>query len=591
MKHFNAQTGGRYTYVDDVLNLQELALAINSIFTQCDNFVVSGCEVSGNSISSGFVFLNGELRYFQGATGISSWPRFIYESNSVENVDYASGVEKNGRVNYSCAIAASVPSSNDPVTGAVPQYIRVTSTGALRMKDAFFGKYALLLNAASGEQTVGGIVNFTGAVNVSQTFTAGGNVNVNSGNSQGKMYWDGDDFVIQSRVDNGTIYKFVINNGGGFKFYVGGNLAIIINSSGIETNLGLTAASLVGGSIKLFGNHIFNNNTGSDAGAVNINILGYNGGSSHFRDTNIGNGKGTAIITVTGSTGAVGINGVTTVKSADVAGLILKSTFDKTSNSMLKSIAFRDINDEAMANIGFITSGSKRFTIANVLGDIAITGSSYIDLGPAIKENGTLLSDKYVLKSTYTSDMNDKANASNVYTKSAADQRYGRLSNGLSQFVVGANTAAVLRSHIGAMGQTDVTKLCPTLDNLLSDMANTETKKAQIRRNIGAASASDSYEPILADTGWKKCDGQDDVYARQKGNIVYITGTVRMAHSGELFTLPNGISSPTMSVIFESSYRDWGCVLPGYSRTCSVRYCDHNRNHGVTTYFSMMYMV
>ncbi len=47
MKEFIAQTGGRYTYADDLENLQELALAFSQIFDDCDNFILSGCEVSG----------------------------------------------------------------------------------------------------------------------------------------------------------------------------------------------------------------------------------------------------------------------------------------------------------------------------------------------------------------------------------------------------------------------------------------------------------------------------------------------------------------------------------------------------------------
>ena len=73
MKEFNAQTGGRYTYVDDIINLQELALAFASLFTDCDNFIVSGCEVTGSTISAGFVYLNGTLRKFSGASGIGTW--------------------------------------------------------------------------------------------------------------------------------------------------------------------------------------------------------------------------------------------------------------------------------------------------------------------------------------------------------------------------------------------------------------------------------------------------------------------------------------------------------------------------------------
>lgn len=591
MRHFNAQTGGRYTYVDDIINLQELALALNSIFTECDNFVVSGCEVSGGTISSGFVFINGELRYFSGASGISTWPRFIYESNTVENVDYASGTEKVGRHLYGCAIGTSVPSALDPITNAVPQYIRFTASGALRMKDAFFGKYALLLNAASGSQAVTGAVTFQGEVTTNQALTANGGVNVNSGNHEGVMYWDGTNFVVKSKKENGNWHKFVIDNNGAFKFYVNDAVAFSISSSGILTTLGFSANYVIGGSLKMVDTNIFDNNTSSDEGAVNINMLGYNGGSTNFRNTNIGNGKGTAIIEVVGSTSAVGINGVATFKSEDAVGLIIKSTFPKNSTSMLKAIGFRDSNNDVMANIGYITSESKLFSIVNSLGDLEITGVSAVNIGPAIKEGGILLSTKYVLADNYTTAMNSKVDISSVYTRTQADKRYGLLTGGLFQFVGGTNTQAVLRSQIGAMGQADVTNLCPTLNNLLADMANTAAKKAQIRANIGAASASDSYEPILADTGWKLCSGQSGLYARQKGNIVFIQGVIAMAHSGDLFTLPNGITAPDFAVVFESSYRDWGCVIEAYSRVGRVRYCDHSKNHGVTTFVTMSYMV
>ena len=44
MKEFTSQTGGRYTYIDDIMNLQNLALAFTSIFDECDNFIISGCQ-------------------------------------------------------------------------------------------------------------------------------------------------------------------------------------------------------------------------------------------------------------------------------------------------------------------------------------------------------------------------------------------------------------------------------------------------------------------------------------------------------------------------------------------------------------------
>ena len=38
MKEYIAETGGRYTYSDDILNLQELALSMSAVFVQLFGF-------------------------------------------------------------------------------------------------------------------------------------------------------------------------------------------------------------------------------------------------------------------------------------------------------------------------------------------------------------------------------------------------------------------------------------------------------------------------------------------------------------------------------------------------------------------------
>ena len=45
MKEYVAETGGRYTYSDDILNLQELTLSLSAIFDGCSDFIISGCEI------------------------------------------------------------------------------------------------------------------------------------------------------------------------------------------------------------------------------------------------------------------------------------------------------------------------------------------------------------------------------------------------------------------------------------------------------------------------------------------------------------------------------------------------------------------
>lgn len=591
MKHFSAQTGGRFTYVDDVMNLQELALAFNAIFNECDNFVISGCQVSGQSISSGYVYLNKEIRYFQGASGVSSWPRYLYESNSSENVAYASGTDKVGRTVYGCTLGTTVPTALDPITGAVPTYIQFTANGALQMKDALFGKYALILDPASGSQLVKGTVQFQNAVNISGLLTLNNIAKLVSGESVCQMSWDGENLIVQTRVGTGTIYKLVVDNAGGYKFYAGNELLCTISSAGVTTSkLIASTAGIVGGNVKITESAIYNNGTSEDSGVLNINMVGYNGGTTKFRNTFIGNGKGTAIISVLGADDEVKIDGAVTLASEDVNGLIIKSNYAKDSAAMLKTITFRDVDDDNMATIGFASSDSKLFSITNALANVEISGTNFVNIGPAIKENGQLLSSKYVLASSYATAMAAKANLNEVYTRTQADARYGKITGGLSQFVTGVNTAATLRTQIGALGTSDVQSLCPTLNNLLADMATNETKKAQIRANIGAASASDSYEPIVYDSGWKTVI-TGKLWARQIGKIVSIQGIAAMCHDeGEVFTLPNGIDAPRASVYFDNAYYNWGAYLQGGSKTCRAWYCNSSRNHGREIYFSMTYM-
>ena len=66
MKEYVAETGGRDTYSDDILNLQELALSMSAVFDGCSDFIISGCMVDGAVISPGYVWLGGKFRYFEG---------------------------------------------------------------------------------------------------------------------------------------------------------------------------------------------------------------------------------------------------------------------------------------------------------------------------------------------------------------------------------------------------------------------------------------------------------------------------------------------------------------------------------------------
>ena len=153
MKEYIAETGGRYTYSDDILNLQELALSMSAVFDGCSDFIISGCEIEGPRVSPGYVWLGGKVRRFDGCAD-AGYPYYIYEIIRHESVVYANEVNKRGRTCYLCAGAKAVPDTGDPVTDKLPAAIEVTESYAPRFIDKFFGRYAVLLDTPFARQTV-----------------------------------------------------------------------------------------------------------------------------------------------------------------------------------------------------------------------------------------------------------------------------------------------------------------------------------------------------------------------------------------------------------------------------------------------------
>lgn len=588
MKEFSAQTGGRYTYVDDIINLQELALAFGELFDECDNFIVSGCAVSGTSIGSGYVYLNGKLRYFSGATGITQWPQYIYETNKKESVAYASGSDKVGRTIYGCACGPTVPVSVDEVTGNTPVALSITQSGGLLMKDAFVGKYALLLNPAKGTQTVNGIVKFANDINISGLLAALADMEIRSGNTSCRVgYNSSHNLTIKSTTANGNNYSVIMKDGVGIEFYVNGTLKMTIGD-GITFHTSYNTNASTVGSIKTTGTHVHNSSTATDNGELNLNMIGYNGGNTYFRNTYIGNGKGKAIISVKGSDSSVLISGVTTVASNGLEGIVLLASLPKTNMALQKSVIWKDSNKDVMASIGYLDTANQIFSIVNNVSDIVITGASSVSIGPAIKEGGVLLSQKYALTSEVNKALALKANAKDVYSVGGADETFAKKASGLSQFVTSTNTQAKLRSQIGALGSSDLNGYA-VKSQCLADMATSEANKKKIRDNIGAAAVGD-FQAKLRDSGWIMI--KSGLYVRQIGNIVSVQGNLRTVHSGTVFSIPNSIDPPAHAVYQSCSFsnnRNWTVSIKANTRQCKVIYC--SGSCGNTTDFSLTYMV
>lgn len=553
MKEFSAQTGGRYTYVDDFINLQDLALSLVNIFDDCDNFIVSGCEVSGTTVSPGYVYINKKIRYFNGSTNVT-FPCYIYEQNNIETLAYANGQDKVGRKIYGCALGTAVPSGEDPVTNAARQYILFDERGnGLRIGEAFFGTMCMLLS--SSEQTVNGNVIFAGDVTIDGALNLD-SLTLVSGNSVGRLFHQSNgNFVIQNRIGSGATYGLTL--GTSFVFSANSTTLLTLTSSAMTASVPLSATQIKTANVTIASNNIYEHATNGDDGVLKINMLGYNSASSRFRDTVIGNGKGAAIITVDGSSSFVQIDGTVVSSSPVKEAFVLKSTYPRSSEeNFLKTLVIEDSSNYVAAIFGYNSAtddpqsnavhNGKVLSIINNIGSINIAGTGYVNIGPAIYENGVALSTKYVQRSELPSWVFGNAPTSGM-TQEIADGRYARLTNGLSQFIRGSNTAQALCNQIGAMNTTTADGRYAKLNSYLADMARTEQEKALIRQNIGAASAV-SLQTTIYDSGWKDLRG-GLLFARQWGKVVSIQGTVFTTSVGNIsFVIPAGIAPPAYDV-------------------------------------------
>lgn len=547
MKEYSVREGGRYTYADDLLNLQDLALAITAIFDQCDNFIVSGCQVNGSQISPGYVYINGKLRYFNGASEITTWPQYIYEKNTTQSIAYESGTEQIGRTIYACEIASSIPSSKDPITGLTPEAIQVHQTGGLTLKDAFIGKYALLLNPSKSQQTVSGSVGVdaltvnSGQINQTLSFP--------NGNTKTQMSCQGGVFTIQCANDTKT-FKMVFNPNTGLSLY--SNNTVIFESVDNDVSVKkITGDSVKSKGLMMQSYHLMDY-ASIGTGRVYINYLGYNAGAEYYRNTTIGNGKREVIVEFNGED-----------KSSVFYGEI------KTSKDIVFSagqgVLWNYDNCNAQINIQSI-SGANALSISHQTGDISIIGKTAVNIGPVIKENGVKLSDKYLSVSTYNSDIQKKADIADIYNKSASDERFVQVSQGFTQIAKTESDKTKRRNEIGATDLESVKNTCAVLSNLLSDMAKTAEDKQKICSNIGAAEAN-KVQSKLTYSSTKFGDTQN-LIAYQYGNIVTITGSVVIPSNSTQTTvaLPNNITGISTDV----NYVTTGCTYSSPMHFCQV---------------------
>lgn len=396
MKEYVAETGGRYTYADDVLGLQELALSMTALLADCSAMILCGCEVDGAAISPGYVWLGGKVRRWEGCVD-AAFPYYLYEHNSVESVAYAKQVNKRGRIAYLCVGGKSVPDTEDAVTGALPSYIELTREYAPRLRDKFFGKYAVLLEPLRSQKvlrdlTVGGRLTAAKDIESEASLVALGT----DGYSLRQKITPTGGASLGLYKESSLLCEITVGADGVVAFTRRGELLATLSAQGLRCGYGhLTTARI--GSLSLSGAAVCNVGDNDDRGAVKINVEGYEGGVSRYRDFEVYDGRRCAVplFRTEGRTRSTTVDGALCVSNV-TEGILLRHPYLASDPRLTGSLAWLDSNDEQIAAIGFTSGETFDLSLSSNVGNIMLCPREHVDVLGALRVNGADIATTYI---------------------------------------------------------------------------------------------------------------------------------------------------------------------------------------------------
>lgn len=181
MKELKSNTGGRYLFFEDLDDLQNSALAsAAAIFFGKGNFVISGCQVTDNSISAGFVYLDGKIREVP-ATSNLSFPVYIVPKNTTEQGMYLdSATLQDTAINYGVQFTTTYSATS----------ILVKATGpASTMEQVLFSGLEITGSISLSDLNVSNTIKMT-----SQTTKS----------NVGQIHYDDDGFHLSTGIITGT---------------------------------------------------------------------------------------------------------------------------------------------------------------------------------------------------------------------------------------------------------------------------------------------------------------------------------------------------------------------------------------------------
>lgn len=428
MIEFRAEDGGRYTFSDDLINLQDLALSVTGLFDGCGDFVLSGCRRSGDTVTPGYVWLDGKVRRYPGALVARGSTFSICAADSEEKVPYASGESGAGRSVYGCAGMLGTP-------GNGVKYVEVTEADkGNTVKDKLFGRYCLLLDPASGSQRVAGETSFD-QLRCEGYLRSDKGLSVFGGGSERMRVSCGSSGVMRMEEFASSKNSFIEFGERGVAVGSGGVVGLTVTDGFSRFDGGVEMPSLMAEDIEAdslcaAGTELSINRSDTNAKSVTV----------------IGDGSDGVMMTLDGRNGVVEVSFPLAFTGSDgvVARYMMK---DLKPDS---SLVTWGSSSHQYGYMGYTVSGMEDSLTAQMVFNNAM-GSIKMDAKTAIYLNGRVYENNELLQN-----------------------RYAAMSGGLAQFL-STYTMAQLREQIGAASLADAAGLSEGASGLAAQIAAVQT--------------------------------------------------------------------------------------------------------------------
>ena len=243
MNELQFSAGGRKFFNEDLVDLQDNLISMQSIFAGESPFILSGMEFTAvigtvYAISEGYFWLNGKIRYFAPAGAIDvATLSYINVVDSDESTTYEDLVSKVSSTRYGYTHAPT-SSGNESIDISVPAEIP-------RYFDNVLGDKYLLLNSSNVE-TIDSGVTFTSPV-IANNSIAASSIYATDIELSGDLKVDGAIEIDGNMTVDGNLE--VTGALGAQEYYINGIPYPVISGAGVAGSNVVSETSILNGSV------------------------------------------------------------------------------------------------------------------------------------------------------------------------------------------------------------------------------------------------------------------------------------------------------------------------------------------------------